>query len=60
MDEDRIRDIHEAMAARAERAALPGDPNEDQTLGWLTVLIQDFTELKARVEDLEQRVAERS
>lgn len=56
MDENRIREIHEAMAERAEAATLKGEPGEDEVLGWLTVLIQDFTELKARVEQLEQQL----
>jgi hypothetical protein len=42
------------MAERAEAAANAGE-SRDQVLGWLTVLIQDFTELSARAEDLEKR-----
>jgi hypothetical protein len=57
-DENRITDIHSAMAERAEAAAKAGEP--DELRGWLTVLIQDFTELKARVEDLERRVGDES
>jgi hypothetical protein len=45
-------DLHEAMADRAEAAALKGE-SHDPVLGWLTVLIQDVTDLKERVASLE-------
>jgi len=54
MDASRIEEIRVAMAERAEAAADAGE-GRDHVMGWLTVLIQDFTELSARVEDLEKR-----
>ena len=52
MDASRLNAIHDAMAKRTEAAALEG-ASLDELQGWLTVLIQDLVELKARVEDLE-------
>jgi cell division septum initiation protein DivIVA len=52
MDASRMKEIHDAMAQRAEAAALDGE-SRDEVQGWLTVIIQDLVELKARVEELE-------
>jgi hypothetical protein len=52
MDASRLKEIHDALAERAEAAALEGE-SRDEVQGWLTVLIQEVVDLKARVEDLE-------
>jgi hypothetical protein len=58
MDAVHIEDIRKAMAERVERVKQEGGSESPEDLtAWMTVLIQDFTALTARVEELERRPA---
>jgi hypothetical protein len=52
---DRLQQIRDEITERARAfEANPQDPQQPTLIGWLVTMLQEITELRVRVEELER------